>query len=204
MKVNLGCGAQVAEGWVNVDYALGARVAKLPIVGKLSRKIKVTRLEWDDRIFIHDLRKPFPWPDSSVDAVYSSHTLEHLTKDEGRCFLRESHRVLRPGGVLRIVVPDLKALVGDYVEGRLQADDFVGSLDILARPATGSLKKRLAPLFQFGHKCMYDAVRLLQLLDEAGFASSERPALNSDIEGIDLVELESRTVRAVIVEGRKR
>jgi SAM-dependent methyltransferase len=203
MRLNLGCGAQVVDGWVNVDYALGARLARLPLAGKVAKKLKVTRLDWDERIFIHDLTTRFPWPDGSVDAVYSSHTLEHLTKNEGSFFVGESHRVLKPGGLLRIVVPDLRPIVNDYVEGRLRADDFVDALDVLAKPGAGALKRRLAPLFQYGHKCMYDEATLLELLQEAGFTAASIPAFESDIEGIELIEREDRTRRAVIVEGRK-
>jgi SAM-dependent methyltransferase len=203
MRLNLGCGAQVVDGWVNVDYALGARLAKLPLAGKVAKKLKVTRLDWDERIFIHNLTTRFPWPEGSADTVYSSHTLEHFTKTQGRFFVGEIQRVLRPGGLLRIVVPDLKAIVDDYVDGHLRADDFVEALDVLSKPAAGALKRRLAPLFQYGHKCMYDGATLLELLQETGFTAAIRAAFESDIEGIELIEREDRTGRAVIVEGRK-
>jgi predicted SAM-dependent methyltransferase len=204
MKLNLCCGAQVADGWVNVDYALGARLAGTPVVGFVAKRLGLTKLDWDERIFIHDLRTRFPWPDGAVEAIYSSHTLEHLTKQEGRYFLTESHRVLRQGGILRIVVPDLRAIVSDYVEGRLAADDFVDELEVAGKSTAGGLKERVAPLFQFAHKCMYDEERLRELLEETGFVAASRPAFDSDIDGIERVELEERTLRAVIVEGRKR
>ena len=51
-------------------------------------------LDWSDTIYLHDLTKTFPWPDASIDVVYSSHTLEHLSKEDGHRFLAECHRVI--------------------------------------------------------------------------------------------------------------
>jgi SAM-dependent methyltransferase len=203
-KLNLGCGSTAADGWVNVDYALGARLAKLPLFRGVNKRLGLIKLDWDDKILVHDLTKPFPWPDSSIDAIYSSHTLEHFDKEDGRAFLEECHRVLRQSGILRIVVPDLRALVLDYTEGRLCADDFIVKLGVLPGGNSGSLKTRLAPLVQFPHKCMYDASRLVEILDEIGFELSRRGAFDSEIQDIGSVELEDRTRNAVIVEGRKR
>jgi predicted SAM-dependent methyltransferase len=84
LKLNLGCGSHVPSGWVNVDYALGAWVAKLPSLFSNHKKFKIINFDWSDNILLHDLRKKFPWKDNSVDAIYSSHTLEHLSKAEGR------------------------------------------------------------------------------------------------------------------------
>jgi SAM-dependent methyltransferase len=204
MKLNLGCGAHVVDGWVNVDYALGARLAKLPLFGGVIKKMGLTKLEWDSRILLHDLTKRFPWPDASVDAIYTSHTLEHFSKGDGRRFLEECHRVLRQSGLLRVVVPDLRAFVAGYIEGRLRADDFVTELGVLPYAEGGSLKTRLASVFQFPHKCMYDARRLTEILDEIGFAVSSRTAYDSDIDDILLLEFERRAAHHAVVEGRKR
>ncbi len=203
LKVNLGCGGQIVDGWLNVDYALGARLAKMPLLGSTSRALGLTNLKWDRRITIHDLRKRFPWKDSSVAVVYSSHTLEHLSKEEGRRFLEECHRVLHTDGIVRILVPDLMVNVLDYTHGRTKADDFIIQLDVLYGQSTSAVKNRLAPFVRFPHKCMYDTARLVEILTEIGFYASSRKPFDSDIEDIGSVELEGRTVDAVIVEGRK-
>jgi SAM-dependent methyltransferase len=69
----------------------------------------------------HDLRRGLPFPDESFDAVYGSHVLEHLEPDTAAQLLRECHRVLRPGGIVRIVVPDLEAIARLYLESLAQA-----------------------------------------------------------------------------------
>ena len=56
-----------------------------------------------------------PAPSQSVDVVYHSHLLEHLQQEEGEDLIQECFRVLKPGGILRIVVPDLERICRDYL-----------------------------------------------------------------------------------------
>lgn len=204
MRLNLGCGSQVLNGWINVDYYLGARFAKIPFFRLFNRKLSLFNGDWNERIYLHDLRKKFPWPERTIDVVYSSHILEHFSREDGRRFLAECHRVLRENGIIRVVVPDLRHYVVEYIEGRIQADEFVEKLGVLYGHSNNMLKNRLSPFIQFPHKCMYDSPRLLEILSEIGFDASKRSAFDSDISDIRLVELERRTKDAVIVEGRKR
>ncbi len=62
-----------------------------------------------------NVAKRIPEPDNTVQVVYSSHMVEHLTRAEAARFFREVLRVLMPGGYVRISVPDLRLLVNDYV-----------------------------------------------------------------------------------------
>ena len=203
MKLNLGCGPQVVAGWCNVDYALGARLFKIPLFTAINKKLNLFNLDWHPDIYLHDLTKKFPWPDASVEVVYSSHTLEHLSKAEGRQFLQECLRVLKPNGIIRIVVPDLRHDVNEYLEGRTQADDFIENLGVLYGSGGQGLKKLLNVYIQFPHKCMYDNERMVEILTELGFAAAVRAPFESEIEDIRAVELADRTGHSVIVEGRK-
>ncbi|MEW6330040.1 MAG: methyltransferase domain-containing protein [Pseudomonadota bacterium] len=203
IKLNLGCGSQIVEDWVNVDYALGARLMKIPFFAAVNRHMRLFNMDWDRRVVIHDLRKAFPWNDGSVGAIYSSHTLEHLSKEDGRNFLSECHRVLRPGGLIRIVVPDLKTIVSEYVSGKLAADDLLIRLDVLPERPGGFVKKVLAPYINYPHQCMYDTARLIEIMRETGFDAAGRDPFDSSIEGIRGIERADRTTDAVIVEGRK-
>lgn len=203
-KLNLGCGSQVPDGWINVDYAMGARFAKIPFFRALNKKLRLFETDWNDKIYIHNLTRRFPWADSTMDVVYSSHTLEHFSREDGRRFLAECHRVLRKNGIIRIVVPDLRYEVDEYIEGRTKAEDFVEKLNVLYSTSNNVLKRRLYPFIQFQHKCMYDAPRLLAILSETGFEAASRAAFDSDISDVRLVEVETRIINAIIVEGRKR
>jgi len=203
LKLHLGCGHLVVDGWVNVDYAVGARLAQIPLFRPLNRRFRWFDRDWDDRIFIHNLVKPFPWKSGSASCVYSSHTLEHLSRAEGQGFLRECHRVLQPGGLVRIVVPDLAFWVSEYVSGRLPADEFVEKIGVLYGQSRQALKTRLLPFIQFPHKCLYDQAALLGALRRIGFTVAIRKPFESDIEDVRSLEIDERTEGAVIVEGRR-
>jgi predicted SAM-dependent methyltransferase len=200
LRLNLGCGEQTPAGWVNVDNAVGARVVRMPGMSILARQLKLFRTSWNDSIFIHDLRRPLPWSAHSVDCIYSSHTLEHLTREEGLFVMRECHRVLKPGGIVRIVVPDLQAFVSRYLSGEFQADRFVENLGLLPT-RRGRIKGLLAPLIESPHACMYDADTLLASLHRAQLDCRECEPFDSAIPDIGAIELQSRVKNSVIVEG---
>jgi len=63
------------------------------------------------------MNKNLPFKDNSVEAIYSSHTLEHIFPDKLPFVLKEWHRVLRPGAAVRIVVPDVQKAIQAYVDG---------------------------------------------------------------------------------------
>jgi hypothetical protein len=91
-KLNFGCGARYAAGWMNIDFhSDGQQVQRV------------------------NLLAGFPFPDNTFDVVYSSHVLEHFTSEQAAFLVRESHRVLKAGGIIRAVVPDLEASVREYM-----------------------------------------------------------------------------------------
>lgn len=105
--LNLGCGTSLHPDWVNVDMVPGA-----------------------PGVIAVDLAAELPFAAGSFDAVYCSHLLEHLAPDAAATLLRRIHGVLRPGGILRVVVPDLEAMARAYL-GLLEELD----LDPAAREA---------------------------------------------------------------------
>ena len=189
---------------MNVDYAVGARLAGVPALRRACRVLGLFHLDWPSGIVIHDLRKRFPWPSGSAEAVYSSHTLEHLSRNEGRRFVRECHRVLRPGGVLRLVVPDLRACVDRYLEGKVEAGEFLATLGVDTEvPGEGRLRRWLASHVRFPHRCMYDGETLPALLRDVGFETELADPFRSRIPDVDALEHAERTTAAVIAEGVK-
>lgn len=203
MKANLGCGATIAPDWVNVDYALGAKLAKYPFFRQINSKLRIFQLDWNPQIFLHDLRRPFPWQDSSVDIIYSSHTLEHFSREEGVRLLRECWRVLKVNGTIRIVVPDLAYFVGQYLEDKFPADEFVERLGVLYHDKNGLLRRILAPFCEFPHRCMYDGKTLVKTMQNVGFTVRVEKPFQSKIEDIARIESAARTAHSLIVEGEK-
>ncbi|MEO1527119.1 MAG: methyltransferase domain-containing protein, partial [Planctomycetota bacterium] len=91
--LNVGCGKCIHSAWTNIDL-----VASTP------------------EVQAHDLRRGLPFDHETFDGVYHSHVLEHLTPDRAEALLVECHRVLREGGVLRVVVPDLEGIAAGYLQ----------------------------------------------------------------------------------------
>ena len=90
IKLHLGCGGYIMDGWVNCDLS--------------HRSKKVLRI---------DLLREFPFPDSCVNFAYAEHVLEHFSIDEVRIILKHLFRVMQCGGVFRIAQPDLQAMIQD-------------------------------------------------------------------------------------------
>jgi len=168
MKLHLGCGTVVVDGWVNVDNALGARVLKLPVIGPVVRRLGLFRTPWNPAITLHDLRKPFPWRDGSVDVIYTSNAIEHLKKRDGENCLRECARVLRPGGILRVVVPNLRGYVREYMRGQIPAPDLLTHLNVVEARGLSRAREILAMYSGGSHCCMYDEPSMLALLQDCG------------------------------------
>jgi predicted SAM-dependent methyltransferase len=225
LKLHLGCGLNVVEGWVNIDGSWNARLAKLP---RLRRALAATgiiprestRVEWRADLRILDVRDPLPFAANSCDAIYASHLLEHLFLDDAQRLLRECFRVLRPGGTLRLVVPDLRAIVREYNGERVfyNSDEFAAmpAADRMNRrllfrgvsPARGNVLMRIyAALKDFQtHKWMYDAESLVFYVRNAGFDEvSERAFRESRIADIDRLEHAGRVLQGegICVEGVK-
>jgi predicted SAM-dependent methyltransferase len=90
--LNLGCGNKIHKDWINVDFN-----------------------KTGDNVVAYDLKKGIPFKNNEFDLVYHSHLLEHFSKKQGEIFIHECHRVLKPGGIIRVAVPDLEQIVLEYI-----------------------------------------------------------------------------------------
>src|SRR4029077_7452344 len=114
-----------------------------------------------------------PHGSGTVDAIYSAHMIEHLVRDDAWAFLLECCRVLRSGGRLRLVVPDVHALVHQYLQHG-NADNFLSQMQFETHLPTGLRAKLKWLLFGGrGHHWMYDARSLDHLMEEAGLVDVE-------------------------------
>ena len=79
--------------------------------------VKFARLPFPDSptVRVSDLRKPLPFDAGVFDAVYANHVYEHLTPSEAAGLAAELHRVLKAGGIARLVVPDLESAARNYL-----------------------------------------------------------------------------------------
>ena len=67
------------------------------------------------KVNYHDLRRPLEFAGNTFDAANINHVFEHLTTELGKRFAGDLYRVLKPGGVCRVSVPDLERICKDYL-----------------------------------------------------------------------------------------
>lgn len=180
IKLNLGCGTDYKDGWINIDNNSDNNISKLD-------------LNWD-------LRYPLPFRDNSVDYIFNEHFIEHLTVEEGQSAIKDCMRVLRPGGVLRMATPDLEVTIDKYLNVPLKKDPTVKTfkLDFIKTHA-----ERINIAFRWwGHKWIYDWEELERRIREAGFDNLIRCELKKS-KHKDLRNLETRDESRLIVEVTK-
>lgn len=128
VKVNLGAGLTVRSGWINIDGSLNSLISSWPkIIQKVLYNMSGAKKNYsfheyhtilkNNSFVCYNLAFGIPLADNSVDFIYCSHLLEHLTRQQGIALLREIYRVLKKGGTVRIVVPDLAHAISLYSSG---------------------------------------------------------------------------------------
>lgn len=183
-KLNIGCFDQVITGWINADVTPHLFVARIPELAALlfwmgwinEYGYRQHRQGIFRQVRYLNAAKKFPYRAETVDCLYSSHLLEHLYPRQAEPFLRECRRVLRPGGVLRLAVPDLDQLVAAYDPRHPEA--FV-ELVVESRQQRD----------KNAHHWHYDQDSLERALQEAGFWNVRRcgplQGICPDVERLD-------------------
>jgi predicted SAM-dependent methyltransferase len=177
-KLHVGCGSRRLPGWINLDM----------------------NPKGD---FTLDLREGLPFADASVERIYSEHALEHFRREDDAPFLlAECHRVLEPGGEIRITVPDAAVFL-DYYAGRLDPE----RAEAVAKTHSGFAGTPMDVVnsaLKHQHQYLYDAETLGRLLEEVGFSDVRRRAFGEtddpDFAGLDRAE---RRFETLYLEARK-
>lgn len=185
MKVQFGSGPNQLDGWLNLQEHDG------------------------------DITKPLNFADDSVDFIFTEHCVEHVTPLQGFCFFKECHRILKPNGVVRVIVPDVKSIWenadSDYI-------NFVGEAMPQWWRAAGAdppaeCNRQVAfetILRCHGHQSAYTASLLLTFLRAAGFEAetvaygySDHDALHSIDSHWKQMGLCRVILESVVAEGVK-
>lgn len=176
LRLNLGCGPNIMKGWLNIDMS-----------GVMSD------------VFELDLREAIPLPDNSCSMIYSEHFFEHIGyPQQAESLLSDYFRLLQPGGILSIGVPDgelgLRAYAGDDPEC------FFTVCKERWHPEWANTRmEQINYMFrQDGEHCfIYDEETLLELIKRAGFSEPSRRPFNPQLDSA------SRAWGTLYVEARR-
>lgn len=168
--LNLGSGFAPVEGWTNVDRA-GTPVD----------------LPWN-------LARGIPFPDVSVDGVACEHLYEHLSLNAAYQLSHEVLRVLRPGGIFRISVPDAGLCLRSYA-GTDDAD--------WAESQPTRMQAVMSLFYAHDHRTMYDEELLTCLADASGFIDVTVRQYGQSAFGLHVPDSANRREGTLYVESRK-
>ena len=148
-KLQIGCGRNRLNGWLNTDLVGNREVVYM------------------------DATKPLPFPDNSLDYIFSEHIFEHISYRDGSRFIKECYRILKPEGRIRISTPDLAFLIRLYNEPesdvskryiKFTIDAFINEPKVCARAVVVNNF-----FYNWGHQFIYDYEMLEYTLQAAGF-----------------------------------
>jgi len=135
-KINMGCGwRDFGRSWIHIDSG---------------------NYQHLDYTSITDLSQ---FEDNSVDLIYSSHVIDYFDREEVIPLLEEWYRVLRPGGILRIAVPDFDKIAKLYFEGKYNLSYFVGLL-------YGKMPMGEETIY---HRTVYDFLSMKNMLESLSY-----------------------------------
>ena len=200
-KLQLGCGRNWLEGWLNSDY--------------YPRTSDILHL---------DVTAPLPFSDGVFDYVFSEHVIEHIPYPNGVFMLSECLRILKPGGVARIATPDLSFLIKLYRADDVSAEPrqaieqeflefFLGN-EIKDRANNAPVDFDVYLINKFvrawGHEFIYDEKTLKYVFSDLGFTDiARRNVMESDhaalqnLENIDRKPAGHIALETVVLEARR-
>jgi len=156
-KLHLGAGPRSAQGWLGTDIAPSS-----------------------DGVVYLNATEPFPIEDDTFDYVFSEHMIEHMSWQAGLAMLEECHRILKPGGTIRVATPDLAVLLGLYGKERnAAAERYVRWIVDRAMPGISAYRASFVinnAFRSWGHQFLYDGELLLESMRKAGFTDCRRCA----------------------------
>lgn len=170
-KLNIGCGRRLLNGWLNADFK-----------------------PYSKKIICLDATKPFPFDPETFDYVYCEHMIEHISYTQGLRMLAECLRVLKPGGKIRVVTPDLY-----FITGLCRRDKSPLQTEYIKHATDRWMDERPprydAPFvvnnhfYSWGHQFLYDEETLRDSLITAGFTTITQHELNeSDDQELSCLE----------------
>jgi ubiquinone/menaquinone biosynthesis C-methylase UbiE len=191
---------------MNFDASYTLRWERLPLIGKLYTK---NGRRFPARVRYGDIVSGLPLPARSCEGVYASHVLEHLALQDLHTALENTRRILKTGGIFRLVVPDLQSCADQYLRkltaGDAQANEFfLTAVNLGCRARARGIRAMIYNALNTSqHLWMWDDLSMQSVLREHGFKTIRRCCFG-DCEDpmFALVEDKSRFADAIALEAR--
>lgn len=202
--VQYGCGWSAPHGWRNFDASPTLRFERIPLIGMLYTR---NRSRFPANVEYGDIVKGLPIPARTLEGIYCSHVLEHLSLADARTALKNSYALLKPDGVFRLVVPDLEHLVKRYLD-----DPSDGAAHALMKDSGLGWERRDRDIGSFlvswlgnsRHLWMWDLKAISTELRHAGFDRIRRARFGDSRDpAFREVEDEGRWENCLGVESRR-
>lgn len=172
--VQYGCGWCAPPLWRNFDASPVLRFERIPLLGRLYTK---NHARFPANAEYGDISQGLPIAESVCDGVYCSHVLEHLSLEDCEKALKNTHKILKEGGIFRLVMPDLEQYIMNYVNDRSPE----AAMHFMQETALGTerMSQSIVAIVRksFGHSQHYwlwDYKSIERKLQDAGFKSIRR------------------------------
>lgn len=174
--LNVGCGPNINKKFINLDY------------------------NWRPGVDIcWDIRRKYPFKSGLLDGIYSEHCLEHINLEYCKKNLSEFYRILKPGGVLRIILPDGEFYFNTYVNKNKDQTVYMPYEENFISPMA-----RINALFRnHGHQFIYDFYTFSLILQEAGFIKINKASFMQGNHNVLIIDTEYRKIESLYVEAQK-
>ncbi len=209
--LHIGCWQDVAEGWENFDASIYVKISKIPLIGNQLLSI-LKAPQFPDKIKYGDVIKGINIEPNSCKLIFASHVLEHLTLSDFHTALNNIYTYLKPGGTVRIIVPDLQQYAQKYLqqitnqsEAKQASYIFMDASYLGDKDSRKTFLQRVKSIFSNSrHQWMWDEPSLTDVLEKQGFKNIKRCYYGdwSD-EKFALVERKDRHDEAICLEATK-
>jgi SAM-dependent methyltransferase len=176
-RLHWGCGPITPYGWINSD------VCAFPGVNVVA-----------------DIRRGLPFPADEFEMIVSIHALPELAYSELDAALQELLRVLKPGGVLRLSLPDMQKAIQALLTKDVDYFFLIG--DDVIRSLSG---KMIVQLLWYGQsRCMFTVEFITELLERNGFVNIQECRYRETCSSYpSIIELDNREIESIFIEASK-
>ena len=179
--LQIGCGYNIYDDFINMD------------------------IEWKPNVIPWDIstisKDNYPIANDSLDGIYTEHCLEHIPFESTKDNLKEFYRILKPGGTVRIAVPDGELFIDAYVKAKKGENYSIPHPEELEEKTLMMTLNKVAR--GYGHLFLYDFETMELILREAGFKTIKQETYRSGSNPTLLVDSELRRAESLYVEATK-